>query len=136
MKKQIPQLTTIERIKRLEEAVFEKGVNKNTKGDTKLISSKRTQIDFSKNIRAFMNKYAIKKSGPKKMVLLIAYLSKGEVKKDIEVTSIKKEWGKMKGKKLLGAFNNFYLNEAKTKGWVDSYSRGTYCLTKDWKEVL
>lgn len=138
MKKKISQSMIISRIEKLEEAVFVKGVDKNIKNDRSRnhANVKKIQLDFSKNIRAFMSKYATKKSGPKKIVLLLAYLSKGEIKKDITVTSIKTEWSKMRGKKLLGTFNTFYLNEAKTKGWIDSHGRGTYSLTKDWKEVL
>ena len=122
------------RVKKLENMVFD---NRNK------ISSKKKQnnvqsanLDFSINIRAFMNKYAIKKSGPQKFVLLVAKLTKGEPNKDIKLVDIKKEWGRMSGKTFLGPFNNFYSNTARTKGWVDSRKRGNYCLTSNWKEIL
>ncbi len=92
-------------------------------------------LDFSMNIRAFMKSYH-KKSRTKKFVLLVAFLAKGKLENHIKVSDITKQWGKMSGKKMLGQFNNFYSNEAKTKGWVDSPKYGTYCLTKNWKEVL
>ncbi len=40
----------------------------------------------------------------------------------------------MSGKKLLGKFNGFYTNQAKTQGWVDSKEHGTYCLSTSWQE--
>ena len=93
------------------------------------------ELDFSLNIRAFIKRYAAGKSGPKRFVLLLAYLAKGEVGTDVELEKIRNEWSKMSAKNLLGKFNRFYPNEAKTQGWADSKAHGTYCLTSAWKEV-
>ncbi len=122
------------RIDRLESEVFKKTMLNNNKVK-KAIKTKN--LDFSINIRAFVKQYAPKKSGGKKFVLILAFLTKGEVKKDIKLTDITKRWNKMSAKNLLGCkFNNFYPNDAKTKGWVDSKKYGAYCLTDSWKEIL
>ena len=128
-------LTTIlERIERLEEAVFGSGEIKSKKRDKVVTTSK--DIDFSLNERAFVDRYANDKSGPKKFTLLLAYLVKGEIDKNMELSEIKKHWNKMSAKHLLGKFNMFYPNEAKTRVWVDSKKHGSYCLTNEWKNVL
>jgi len=127
------ELTKIlKRIDRLEEAVFGSGKSqkKIDKKDTK------SEIDFSLNERAFANRYATDKSGPKKFTLLLAYLVKGQIHKDMELSEIKKSWNRMSGKNLLGTFNMFYPNEAKTRGWVDSKKHGIYFLIDEWKNVL
>jgi len=127
-------LTTIlERIERLEEAVFGSGEIKSKKRDKVVTTSK--DIDFLLNERAFVDRYANDKSGPKKFTLLLAYLVKGEIDKNMELSEIKKHWNKMSAKNLLGKFNMFYPNEAKTRGWVDSKKYGSYCLTNEWKNV-
>jgi hypothetical protein len=124
----------ISRIEKLEEVVFGKGKHKKEEREKKIVSS--MEIDFSLNERAFVKRHAADKSGPKKFVLLVAYLARGELNKDIELTAIKKLWNKMSAKQLLGGFNMFYPNEAKTKGWLDSRTHGNYALTKEWKNVL
>lgn len=125
----------IDRIEKLEKAVF--GDKKITKEEKKRKVVAISDIKFSLNERAFVKRYAIDKSGPKKFTLLLAFLAKGELEKSIKLNEIKKHWNKMKAKTLLGKFNMFYPNEAKTKGWIDpTKERGTYCLTNEWKDVL
>lgn len=122
----------ITRIERLEAEVFGNKVNdarKNVK-----ISTKNPKLDFSINIRAFVKRFVADKSGPKKFVLLLAYLAKSETGKNIALGEIRKEWNRMSGKNLLGKFNRFYPNEAKTQGWIDSKEYGTYCLADSWQE--
>lgn len=123
----------IDRIEKLEKAVFGSGVKKNK------ISPQKTagvDVDFSLNERAFVKRYAVDKSGPKKFALLLAYFSKGEVNKNIELSELKKHWNKMAAKTLLGKFNMFYPNDAKTRGWIDSKEYGSYNLTNEWENVL
>jgi len=124
----------IERIEKLEKAVF--GDKKITKEWKKRKVVAISDINFSLNARTFVKRYAIHKSGPKKFTLLLAFLTKGELEKSIGLNEIKKYWNKNKAKTLLGKFNMFYPNEAKTKGWVDTKEYGTYCLTNEWKDVL
>lgn len=124
----------IARIEKLEKAVFAPSVK-----EKKLLEktpSTNQGIDFSLNERAFVSRYAADKSGPKRFTLLLAYFAKGEVDKSIELSEIKKHWEKMSAKTLLGKFNMFYPNDAKTRGWVDSKKHGNYNLTNAWKEVL
>jgi len=123
----------IVRIERLEKAVFGSGTKKN------IIIPKKTigqDIDFSLNERTFVKRYVVGKSGPKRFTLLLAYLSRDEVNKNIELSEIKKHWNKMSAKTLLGKFNMFYPNDAKTRGWVDSKEYGSYNLTNEWKNTL
>ena len=124
----------INRVERLEAEVFgdkPKQVKDKIKTFAKIKNSK---LDFSINIRAFVKRFATDKSGPKKFVLLLAYLTKSETGKNVVLGDIRKEWGKMSGKNLLGKFNRFYPNEAKTQGWIDSKEYGTYCLADTWQE--
>ena len=124
----------IARLEKLEKAVFVSGMKE------KKLSAKtsdiKTDIDFSINERAFVKRYTTDKSGPKKFTLLLAYLAKGEIDKNIELSEIKKHWGKMTSKTLLGKFNMFYPNDAKTRVWIDSKEYGSYNLTNEWKAIL
>lgn len=124
----------ISRVERLEAEVFGHKA-KRTKNNTKTpAKTKNPKLDFSINIRAFVKRFAADKSGPKKFVLLLAYLTKGELGKDVALSDIRKEWDKMKGKSMLGEFNRNYSNTAKTKSWVNSSEYGNYCLTDTWQE--
>lgn len=124
----------IVRLEKLEKAVFGSGVKE--KKLSPKVSAVKTDIDFSINERAFVKRYATDKSGPKKFTLLLAYLAKGEVDKNIELSEIKKHWGKMTSKALLGKFNMFYPNDAKTRGWIDSKEYGNYNLTNEWELIV
>ena len=123
----------LRRLDRLELAVF--GDQKKFAKDVTKIPAKNPELDFSINIRAFARRFVADKSGPKRFVLLLAYLAKGEVGKDVELGVIRKEWDTMSAKSLLGKFNRFYPNEAKTQGWIDSSKYGIYCLGDSWQEV-
>lgn len=119
-----------ERLKVLEGAVFG---NSTKKTYTKKINN---DINFCLNPRTYVSRYASDKSGPKKFVLVIALLSQGKKDEGISMADIKKIWSKMSTKKLLGKYNDFYANEAKTKGWVDTKEYGLYHLTDEWNQVL
>jgi len=123
----------IARIEKLEKAVFGPKAGENVMAPKKITGG---DVDFSLNERAFVRRYAVGKGGPKRFTLLLAYLSKGEVNKNVELSEIKKHWNKMAAKTLLGKFNMFYPNDAKTRGWVDSKEYGVYNLTNEWKNVL
>jgi hypothetical protein len=120
------------RIEKLEKAVFDSG---EAKKKSKL-STHSKDIDFSLNARTFIKRYAIDKSGPKKFTLLLAFLAKGEIGKNMELSEIRKYWNRSKAKNLLRKFNMFYPNDAKTRGWVDSKKYGSYCLRDEWENVL
>ncbi len=123
----------VSRIERLEVEVFRK--KQNTPSRT--VSNRAAlQLDFSVNIRAFMKRYATGRSGPKKFVMLLAYLAKGDTSKEIGLNELKASWNRMSAKNFLGKFNGFYSNEAKTRGWVDSNKHGAYHLSEEWKSAL
>lgn len=121
------------RLEKLEDAVFGSVLLRDKKA---LHPAGNSKLIFSINERAFVKRYAGNKSGPKKFVLLLAYLTKGEVGKDIELSKIRKIWDKMSAKNMLGKFNLFYSNDAKNRGWVDSKKHGTYALTDEWGSIL
>jgi hypothetical protein len=130
-KEDMAQIT--QRIERLEKVVFGKvGSKPKQEGDTNTL----IKINFSLNERAFVKRYAAYKSGPKKFTLLLAYLAKGKIDENINLSDIRKHWSKMETKTLLGKFNLFYSNEAKTRGWVDVERHGIYKLTEEWEQVL
>ena len=124
----------VARIEKLEEEVFNSQVKKTD--SKKATSATAAGIVFTLNERAFVSRYATDKSGPKKFTLMLAFLAKGEIEKNIQLSEIKKHWGKMTSKALLGKFNMFYPNDAKTRGWIDSKEYGSYSLTSEWKEIL
>ncbi len=119
----------LERLERLEDAVFSvKDIRKSKKTGT---------FNFKMNERAFIKQYAKGLSGPKKFVLLLAYIVKGEVGKEISLSKIKERWNKMTTKSLMGyKFNLYYSNEAKNQGWVNSKKYGFYCLTSNWMKIF
>lgn len=65
-------------------------------------SSKRTQstadaqVDLEVPIRPFIKKHAKNMSGPKKFTLLLARLSKGDLKAEIALSEIERNWNKMR----------------------------------------
>jgi hypothetical protein len=123
----------VSRIERLEAEVF----RKKQKAPPRTVPNRAAlQLDFSINIRAFMKRYATGRSGPKKFVILLAYIVKGDTSKEISLNELKASWNRMSAKNFLGKFNGFYSNEAKTRGWVDSNKHGAYHLSEEWKSVL
>src|ERR1700736_6836297 len=53
------------------------------------------ELDFNKPIRPFMKSYSKNLGGSKKFVLLVAWLAKGDLKKQIALSEIKKRWSQM-----------------------------------------
>ncbi len=94
-----------------------------------------TDVSFSMNVLAFMNKYARGLKGPRKFALLLARLVKGNVSQQVTRAELESHWNKMKVV-LGGRFNPVYPNRAKAKGWVDSPKHGVYTLSDSWKECL
>lgn len=112
-----------------------KVVVKPIKDDQKAEEDSETEVDFSKPFRPFVKKYAKGKSGPKKFVLLVAYLTNGDMSKSISLNDVETHWKKMKS--LLGGdFNRFYSSQAKDRDWVDSPKQGFYVMRPNWKNVL
>jgi hypothetical protein len=94
-----------------------------------------TKLDFTKSERAFMKAYAKGLSGTRKFVLLVAYLAKGQVGKEVQLKELQRIWNKMTAI-LDGKFNTFYSNTAKDDGWVKTSKVGVYLLTTSWKDAL
>jgi hypothetical protein len=74
-------------------------------------------------------------SGSKKFVLLVAWLAKGDSKKQIALSEIKKQWSKMTAI-LEMDFNLFFTGDAKDRDWVETKSKGLYNLRPAWSDVL
>jgi hypothetical protein len=91
-------------------------------------------VDFDVNERAFMKAHGRGLSGPKKFVLLAAYMVKGRSGAEVELGEVLKRWNRMKS--LLGKFNLSYTNRAKENGWVNPREKGVYVLTSSWKGAL
>jgi len=92
------------------------------------------KLDFTKPERAFVKTHAKGLSGQGKFVLVLAYVAKGTVGKEIQLADVVGRWNKMTS--LLGIFNLSYTNRAKENGWVDTKKKGLYVLTSTWKEAL
>jgi hypothetical protein len=93
------------------------------------------EIDFEKPIRPFMKGYSAHMGGSKKFVLLVAWLSKGDLKKQVALSDVKKQWNQMTA--ILGMeFNRFFASDAKDRDWVETKAKGLYNLRPEWKDVL
>jgi hypothetical protein len=121
----------LKRIERIENAVFGK-----VRIDKQEIvaTGPNTKINYSLNERAFVKRYATKKSGPEKFTLMVAYRVKGKVGETVLLDTIQKHWNRMKS--MLGEFNRFYSNQAKSNNYVDTEGRGKYKLTDEWEQIL
>jgi hypothetical protein len=92
-------------------------------------------LDYEVNARAFVKAHARGLSGPKQFVLLMAYLAKGKVGKEVQFQDIRNHWNRMKS--LIGnKLNTFFPNSAKEHGWINPREKGVYVLTKSWQEAL
>jgi len=94
-------------------------------------------LDFDVHERAFVKTHARGLSGPKKFVLLVAYLAKGKVGTEVSVKEVEKRWNKMTASNLLdGEFNTYYSTTGKENGWVNTKKQGVYVLRPSWTQVL
>jgi hypothetical protein len=129
----------LEQIKNLTEEclseISSKPELKTKRKNTERSISSLVNIDFDMNERAFIKKYSQGMGGPKKFVLVLAYLVKGKVGLEKTLTEIEKRWNKMTSL-LKGKFNRYYSARAKENNWVDSRKSGFYFLTKNWKEIF
>jgi hypothetical protein len=92
------------------------------------------KLDFTKPERAFVKQYAKGLSGSRKFVLVLAYLAKGVVGKEILFSDVVGHWKKMTAR--LGAFNGYFTNDAKENAWVDTKKKGVYVLCSSWKDAF
>lgn len=121
-----------DRIEKIEKVVFGK-----KESELSHIPDDTKALNWKLNERAFIYQYAGGKSGTAKFVLVLAFLTKGDVNKEVALKEIQALWGKMTAASLLGMkFNRKYPTEAKTKGWVNSASSGKYQLSLGWQEIL
>jgi hypothetical protein len=95
-------------------------------------------VRFDIHARAFVKRYAKNlASGPKKFVLALAFLAKGDISKEVPLNEIEKLWNRTSAKTLLGMkFNSFFTAKATENGWVDSKKRGFYNLDRSWKDIF
>jgi hypothetical protein len=93
------------------------------------------QLDFDRPLRPFMKSYSKGLSGPKKFVLLVSCLAKGDLKKEVPLKEIEGHWNRMTS--LLGMkFNRFFPAQAKDNNWVESKKKGLYNLRPGWRDSL
>ncbi len=95
----------------------------------------REELDFNKPIRPFMKCYSKNLGGSKKFVLLVAWLAKGDLKKQIALSEIKKQWSQMTAILEMN-FNLFFTGDAKDRDWVETKTKGIYNLRPAWRDVL
>lgn len=91
-------------------------------------------IDFDLPERAFFNRYAQNLSGPERFALMVAYLAKGDVSKEILSRDVEDRWSKMTS--FLGIFNRAHPTRAKDRDLVNSPKKGIYHLRPNWREIL
>jgi len=94
-------------------------------------------LDFEIPIRPFVKKYAKRLSGPKKFVLLLAWLAEGNEEKEVSLVEIITQWNKMKAHSLLGLkFNRFFLAQAQENDWIERLGKGVYRLRPSWRNIF
>lgn len=116
-----------------------KSVSPSRRDKTRQLSAARTaeSIDFSVPIRPFIKKHAVGMGGAKKLTLLLAHLTGGDISKKVSLDEIQKQWSKMTAKGLLGVpFNRFYTSTAKDNDWVHTEKTGLYNLRPSWKKIF
>ncbi len=92
------------------------------------------EIDFDRPIRPFMKGF-VALSGSRKFVLLLAWLAKGDLEKQIPLSEVQSQWDSMTGM-LKAKFNRKFSSEAKDFDWIDSRKTGMYNLRPNWKQAL
>jgi hypothetical protein len=92
-------------------------------------------LDFSLNDRAFIKKYGKNLSGPKKFVLLVAYIARGGINNVVESKEITKKWNKVSSF-MGGKSQKNFGTRAKENGWLNSPKYGSYVLSKNWGDIL
>lgn len=93
------------------------------------------KLNFDLPMRTFMKSYAGSLSGPKKFVLVVAYLSKGQEGREVLLRDVEAKWNTMTSL-LGGKFNRFYSGKARDDGWVETKKNGVYVLRPSWKRAL
>lgn len=93
-------------------------------------------IDFDKPIRPFIKQYSKDMSGPERFTLLLARLVEGDLKKEVQLKEVEKQWNAMTSLMDRMEFNRFFPSQAKDRDWVESKKRGFYNLRPNWKEIF
>lgn len=94
-------------------------------------------LDFDAPMRAFVKAHAQRLSGPKKFVLLTAYLAKGKEGKEVKLQMVERHWNRMTAPALMGGeFNRKYSAMARENGWVDTRKPGIYVLRPSWRAAF
>ena len=93
------------------------------------------QLDFDRPLRPFMKSYSKGLSGPKKFVLLLSCLAKGDLRKEVSLREIQGHWNR-KTSLLEMNFNRFFPAQAKDNDWVESKKKGLYNLRPIWRDIL
>ncbi|MDD5043453.1 MAG: hypothetical protein PHD51_02155 [Patescibacteria group bacterium] len=101
-----------------------------------LANTQKSKINFNQNSRAFFKEYGKGLTGPKRFVLVVAYLSKSKKKLDVTSEDVKTCWNKHS--RLLGGklTTGIYGTRAKENGWLDATKNGSYHLTARWDEIF
>jgi hypothetical protein len=93
-------------------------------------------LDYTLAERAFFKKYVGALSGPKKFVLAVAYLAKGEEGLDVELTAVRELWKSVEGV-MGGACRGMYKTRAVESPWIHLKSKeGKVSLRMGWAGAL
>lgn len=114
--------------------VPKKDVTRVLKGD-RVVS--KPPNNFNMPLRPFIKKHVKGLSGPKKFVLLVSWLTKGDTQKQVSLEEVKENWNKMTSKSLMGIkFNRFFSAQARDNDWVESKKKGIYNLRPSWNKCF
>lgn len=104
--------------------------------ENKGVTSK-LDLDFDMNPRAFLKLHSniLKLSGPRKFVLIVAYLVKGDESIVKTMNEINTLWDRVRGI-MGGELKSMYVTRARESDWIDSPKAGTYQLRPRWREIF
>jgi len=90
--------------------------------------------DFEKGFRSFAKTYGKGLSGPRKFVVVVAWLGKGSADKQVRLADAESKWRKTTA--LLGSFNRKFTVVARENDWVETKRTGYYNLRPSWQEAF
>jgi hypothetical protein len=104
--------------------------------DKPKMSQRVPKLDFSMPIRPFIKMHSSGMSGAQKFTLLVAYLTKGDLKKSVSLAEVEREWNRMTNL-LGGKFNGAHSGRARDNNLVETAEKaGLYRLRPDWTVIF
>jgi len=97
---------------------------------------KSQDIEVTLGIRPFLKRHVTAKtSGPKKFVILLAWMAKASTSKEVKLDDLAQQWAAVKGP-IRGTYQRVYATRAKDAIWADTPRPGVFKLLPNWKAAF